>query len=129
MMAELTTNELVLAYTHTRDQKKRLKEQQTEEMRPLNKRMEIIEGMLLERMNNREEESVRTPSGTAYKSHRTSVSILDWEAAFDFVQEHGLYHMLERRLSKAAVEEYLEAQGELPPGVKLTTEIQVNVRK
>jgi hypothetical protein len=37
--------------------------------------------------------------------------------------------MLERRVSKTAVDEYVAAHQDLPPGVNYTTAISVNVRR
>jgi hypothetical protein len=67
--------------------------------------------------------------GTAYRTTRTSVTVDDWDTFLGWVREHNAWHTLERRASKLAVEEYLEEQQELPPGLSLARAVAVNVRK
>lgn len=125
----LSIDQLVQGYIYLRDEKAELKKKQAEEMAPTIARMDKIEAMLLARLNEQQAESIRADHGTAYKTKRSTVKILDWASTFDYIREHELWHMLTRSLAKTAVEEFLEAQGELPPGVDISIETRVNVKR
>jgi hypothetical protein len=121
-------NDVVSKYMRLRDAKKQLAERQSQEMARLTDPMRKLEAALLDHLNQLHAESVRTNNGTVYKTTRTSAKVVDWEPCLAFILEHQLTHMLERRVSKTAVEEYLAAHGELPPGVSISSELSVNIR-
>lgn len=124
-----TIDELVGAYIKLRDRKKAMQAKQAEELAPINQQMSKLEVGMLLALSGQNAESVRTPHGTVYKTKRTSSKVDDWNEALSFILKHHLEHMLEKRVAKTAVEEYLEANGELPPGISLSTETSVNVRR
>lgn len=124
-----SVNEAVAAYVRLRDAKQALAKQHAEEMRGFTDKLEKIEAWLLAVLNNQGVESARTDSGTAYKSTQTRAKIEDWDTAFEFIKTNELFHMLERRVSKTAIEEFVEAQGAPPPGISITQEVRINVRR
>lgn len=67
--------------------------------------------------------------GTAYKTLRTSTGVADWEEVLPFIKSHGAWDMLERRVNKTAVLDYLKNAGELPPGVNMSQQVVVNIRR
>jgi hypothetical protein len=97
-------------------------------MATINNAMDQLEAWLLDQMNQLGIESVRTEAGTAYKTTNTSATVSDWEQTLPFIIENELWSMLERRVSKSAVEEYMQVNGELPPGVSVRTVASVNFR-
>lgn len=122
-------DKVVAAYITLRDNKKELQGQHKEELADLNAKMQTMEGWLMRELNKLGVESAKTEAGTAYKSKRTSVKVQDFEAFIQFVRENDFWHMLDRRASKAAAEEFLEAQGELPPGLSITVDQNVLIRR
>lgn len=124
-----TVDQAVRAYIKARDMKDALRKKHQAEMEPLNNAMEKLEAWLLKQLNDDAVESMRTAHGTVYKSKRTGAKIEDWDSAFAFIKEHELWHMLEKRVSKTAVDEYMESQGEPPPGVSISVETRVNIRR
>lgn len=122
-------NDLVAAYVKIRDKKQEIQEQHKQQLAPYNDKLMMLEGTLLKVLNREGAESIRTDSGTCFKSKRTTTKVVDWDEALNYILSHDLTHMLERRLSKAAVVEFAEAQGELPPGVTMNTELTVNIRR
>ena len=124
-----TVDDAVAAYIRLRDKQDEIKRRHSEELAPIRDKMYSIEVMLLKILNSTGGESIKTAAGTAFKSKRTKTKVVDWDAALDFILTNGLEHMLERRVSKAAVEEFIEANGDTPPGVSLSTEITVNIRR
>lgn len=121
--------DVVGAYVKLRDEKDALKKEQSASLAPFNEKLKKLEGWLLKQMQAQGAKSVATPHGTCYQAKRTSAKIEDWDSIFGYVKENELWHFLERRVSKAALEEYLEANEELPPGVSMSHEVVVNVRR
>lgn len=68
--------------------------------------------------------------GTAFFKTTDFVNILDWEAISKFVVATDNIQMLQRRMAKAAVLEYMEDhEGELPPGLKYGVKKEIIVRR
>lgn len=121
--------EVVAAYIKLRDSKKTLASKQKEEMAPINAKLEKLEGWLHREMNRLHAENIRTDAGTAYKATRSSVKVQSWEDFLEFVQENDLWHMLDKRANKTAVQEFVESNEELPPGLSITMDETVNIRR
>lgn len=121
--------ELVEKYIELRDTKSKMSSDYKAKVAVLDKVLDKIEAELLSQFGDLGMESVRTKSGTAYKSTRTSATVADWDYTLDFIQKHELWNMLERRVSKQAVEQYKEEHGDLPPGINWREEITINVRR
>ena len=90
---------------------------------------EKIEQKLLAFLNESGGESFRTDAGTAYKTTRTSATVQDWDAALAYIKVHDAWDMLEHRVNKTFVEEYIETNQETPPGVGVSRITVVNVRR
>lgn len=121
--------ELVERYVKLRDAKTRLKAKHGTEMAPLDDAMDKIEAVILEQFNAQGIESARTVHGTAYKQVRSSASVAEWDPLLAFIRDNDLWHMLEKRVAKAAVEQYRDEHNDLPPGIKWSEEVVVNIRK
>lgn len=121
--------QLVDGYIKLRDRKAEMKAKHEQELAPVNSMMEQIETRLLSEMQKQGVESYRTAAGTAYTSTTTRANVADWDSLLGFVREHSLWQMLERRVSKSAVDEYVAAHQDLPPGVNYSTAVAVNIRR
>ncbi len=122
-------NELVEKYIAVRDRKAALKARYELKASELDAVLDKIEAVLLKTFEDTGMDSVRTSAGTAYRSVRTQASVADWDAFFAHVQQHGAWELLERRCSKAAVEQYKAANDDLPPGLNWREERVVNIRR
>ena len=121
--------ELVNKYIELRDAKSRVKAKADEKIAKLDAVLDKIEAALLAEFTESGIESLRTKAGTAYKQTRTSAGVADWEAVLRFIQDNELWHMLEKRVSKSAVEQFKDANGDLPPGLNWREEVVINVRR
>lgn len=75
-------------------------------------------------------DSISTASGTVYFSTNQKVTVQDWEALYDLIRTSGDLALLERRAAKGNVIQYMKDHGgEAPPGVQISTERTLNVRK
>jgi hypothetical protein len=121
-------DDIVAAYIKLRDKKHAIQKQHKEELRPINDKLEFLENYFLGQLNAQNAESIKTAEGTVYKHIRTSASVQDWDATLEYISATGAWDLLEKRISKIAVEERAE-EGVAVPGVKLTREITTQVRR
>lgn len=124
-----TVAELVKSYVQLRDKRRELDEQHKQKLAKINGLMGQIEARLQQHFNETGAESVRTDEGTAFRTTRTSVRVADPEAFRAFVEANQAWAMLDARANKSAVEAYLDAQGELPPGLDVNRMYAVNIRR
>ena len=124
-----TTDQLIAAYIKLRDQKKDLADLQKQQMKPFNEKMTLIENALLKHMNDTGAEGIRCDTGTASKIERVNMKTEDWDTALEFIKANDLWHMLHKALAKESVNEYIQANGEPPPGIAISTDITVGVRR
>lgn len=89
-----------------------------------------IETEFLRRFNERGIDNVSSREfGTAYRSTRSSATVADWEAVLDHVKEQDAWELLERRVSKGAIQQYRDVHDDLPPGVNWSEAQVVNFRR
>lgn len=128
-MSEHAIKAAIEKYIALRDKKTTIKARHSEELRPINEAMQLLENAVQKILLKQGADSFKTKGGTAYLSTTTKATVKDWPAFRDFVQEHDLLDMLEHRASKDAVAEFMEANGEAPPGVAVTQEVNTRFRK
>lgn len=122
-------NELVEKYISLRDKKQTIKAEYDAKVAEVDTVLDKIEAVLLKTFNETGMESVKTQFGTAYKSLRTSATVADWDAFFAYVKTNEAYELVEKRCSKAAVEQYKAANDDLPPGINWREEQVVNFKR
>lgn len=89
-----------------------------------------IETEFLRRFNERGIDNVSSREfGTAYRSTRSSATVADWEAVLDHVKKQDAWELLERRVSKGAIQQYRDVHDDLPPGVNWSEAQVVNFRR
>lgn len=124
-----TMDQVVAAYLKLRQERDALKKKQAEEMAPLNDKMMKLQAWCQAQLQSQGQRNARVDSGTCFLQTDTSVTVEDWDTVLSFVKDKDLYAMLEKRVSKGVVQEYIESTGEVPPGVKVTQEISCHIRK
>lgn len=125
----LKMDELVEKYILLRDKKAEIKKAYEMKVAGIDEVLEKIEVILLKSFQDSGMDSVSTKAGTAYVSSRTSATVADWDAFFNFVKTGENWDFLERRCSKEAVVQYKAANEDLPPGVNWSETRTVNVRR
>lgn len=125
----LNSEQIVAAYVKVRDEKAALKAAQAAALKPYDEALEKLEAQMLELLDSSGAESIKTASGTAYKSTRTSVTVADKSAFMDYVTNNGAFDLLDVRANKTAVEGFLDEHQDLPPGVNVRREIAVGFRR
>lgn len=125
----MKVNELVDLYVKGRDKLAEIKAEYDAKKAPIEEKMAKIEQALLATMNQTGVDSFKTDAGTAYKSTRVSVSTADREIFMGYIKDHEAWALLEVRPAKKAVEDFMAANDELPPGINLKQETVVNFRR
>lgn len=121
---------LVEGYIKLRDKKAEIKARHEAEMAPVNAMMERIETHILAQMQEQGVDSYAVRGvGTAYISTTTKANVADWDSLLGFIRANSLWQLLERRVAKSAVDEYVAANQDLPPGVNYSQAVAVNVRR
>lgn len=117
-------------YIKLRDQKAKMKAEYQDAVAPVQEKMDKLEAKLLEVFNNTGTDSIKTEFGTAYTSTRTSASVADRDVFMDYVKANEEWSLMEVRASATAIKQFQEASdGDLPPGINITVERTVNIRR
>lgn len=122
-------SDVVAKYIELRDKKAQIKGEYDMQIAPIEEKMAKIEGKLIEVLNQTGGKLIRTPHGTIYTSVRSSASVADREAFFEFVKQNEEWPLLESRANKTAVQEYRDLHQDLPPGINWREERIVNIRR
>ena len=74
--------------------------------------------------------SVRTDNGTIILGTKTRYTTADWDSFKQFVLEHQVLDLFEKRIAQSNMAQFLEENpGLVPPGLNSDTEYQITVRK
>jgi hypothetical protein len=122
-------DEVAANYVALRDAKAEMERAHEEALRPVKEAMQEAEQAMLGELNTMGVNSLRTPNGTITKVKKTTVTVGDWDAAWKHIHANELWHFLEHRLSKSAVEGYINEHGEPPPGANVTSMFTVQFRR
>lgn len=125
----LSEADLIALYLRARDAKQEMERRHKEELARYTVPMEYAQNELMDRLNSAGGTSIKTPHGTAYKTTRTSATVGDWDATLTYIRENSRWDMLERRVSKEAVEQFVQQYQDLPPGVNYSAVQVVNIRR
>mgnify|MGYP003643496215 CR=1 FL=1 len=114
----ITINQLVQIETLD-SQIAALEEQRTEVRMAIKDRMKA-EGL----------KTVNTDSGTVSLMTKTRYNTADWDSFKDFILEHAVVDLLEKRIAQSNMATFLEENpGVVPPGLNSVTEFDIRVTK
>lgn len=120
---------LVDAFIQNRDAIEKMEERHKQELKPALRLRELLTEQLLLKLKATGQEMARTKVGTVSAAPRTSVSCSDPNIFMDYVRENDAFELLDRRPNKTACLEFNSENGQLPPGVKMTSKQDVNVQR
>lgn len=127
---DMTIEEMIALYRDIRDVKiAQLKERHEAEMAPYVQVKALLEQAIRNEMLRTGVESFKTAAGTAFQKTNSSYTVEDPSAFRAWLEETGMYLLLDTRVSKSALEEFMQAHPTLPPGIKVRSETVVQVRK
>jgi hypothetical protein len=121
-------DKLVAQYLGVRKRLAELKEEYEKASAPFVDAKEKLAGRMLQFLDSTGAEMARTSAGTVYVTTPSTASLTDPDAFVDFVREHDLYELMDRRANALACRDFAEQNGTLPPGVKLNSRRTIGVR-
>lgn len=96
----------------------------------LKTQQERIKKALLDYCKENDIESVRTDSGTFYRSIKTKYWTNDWASMHQFILQHEVPEFLTKSLNQANVKQFMDENPTLvPAGLNVDSEYVVSVRK
>lgn len=126
----ISAGQVIEGYLRLREKKGEISDRHKEELAPINEQMMKLEAFMLNALNAASVDSMAFKGvGTMFKQLVTSVTTEDWEATLAWIKAEEAWEFLEHRVSKTVVQEYAEAKGETPPGIKVAQDVVVRVRK
>ncbi len=124
-----TVDKRIKQYVALRDHIKEMEEAHDKAKKPFVAAMEEINGFLQQFLDDSGSESIKTKYGTCYSSVRYSAPLEDAAAFMRHVIGTQQFELLDRRANVTAVKAFVEENGSLPPGCKLTALRTVGVRR
>lgn len=121
--------DVIRTYIKLRDQKAAIEAETKERVAGLKTKMEKLEVYLKAQMDAQGLTSFKSDYGTAFLTTTDYANVADWDAVIRFIRDNEAYDMLEKRVSKIAVRDYIERFKAVPPGINYGTKLEVNIRK
>jgi hypothetical protein len=121
---------LVSVYVKIRDKKNELAATFAEQEKELDGKLDKIKQALLEHCKATGTESVKTASGTFWRTQKKRFWTSDWDAMNRFIVENEAVDLLEKRIHQGNMKQFLEENPEvLPPGLNADSEYSITVRR
>ena len=121
---------LVSVYVKIRDKKTELAVEFKEKEKELDAKLDTLKAALLEHCKATGIESVKTASGTFWRTQKKRFWTSDWEAMSRFIVDNEAVDLLEKRISQGNMRQFLEENPELhPPGLNADNEYAITVRR
>lgn len=125
-----TLAELTKAYIKMRDAKHQIEEECSKRVAQIEEQMAMVEEQMLETCKTFNADSIRTPYGTIVRSVKSRYWTNDWDSMYQFIEEHGAFGLLEKRLHQSHMKEFLsENPNLLPAGLNVENTYTVVVRR
>lgn len=125
-----TLAELTKAYIKMRDAKHQIEEECSKRVAQIEEQMAMVEEQMLETCKAFNADSIRTPYGTIVRSVKSRYWTNDWDSMYQFIEEHGAFGLLEKRLHQSHMKEFLaENPNLLPAGLNVENTYTVVVRR
>lgn len=124
-------DQAIARYIKLRDERDEVKKAQAEFIRTeFTEPMLKIENAMLKFLEKTGQNSAKARDiGVAFVSERSSDKVTDRDAWLKFVIENEQFEFIESRVNKAALDEFIEENQDLPPGVSRSVERTVKIRR
>jgi|TARA_R100000455_G_C6266717_1_gene122009 hypothetical protein len=130
MSDAINVDKLTKVYLKIKEQREELSSRYKEQDGHLEEQQNTIKSELLKHLQEQNIDSIRTPNGTFYRTTKTKYWTSDWGSMHEFILEHGLPDLLEKRLHQTNVRTFLEENEDLlPKGLNVDSEYSLSVRR
>lgn len=122
---------LVEAYLTIRNERERIKAEYEAADQELKEQMQVLEQEMLAGCNAVNASSIKTSNGTVIKSLKERFTCSDRDNFNKFVLENNAVELFEGRIHQGNFKEFMSERHHegLPPGVNVTREFTITVRK
>ena len=128
--SEVPADRLTKAYIKVRAQRAELSAEYKEADGQLSRKLSKIKNALLDYCENHNVESVRTSEGLFFRTSKIKYWTSDWERMYEFILEHDVPELLDKRLNQTNLKQFLEENPDvLPHGLNVDNEYVISVRK
>jgi len=122
--------ELVKAYLTIRNEREKLKALFEQQDEALKGDMEGLEKVMLQACSEVNADSIRTQHGTVMRGVKTRYWTSDWQAMHDFIMEHKMPELLEKRISQTTMRQLLDENPDMMPmGLNVDSKYSVTIRR
>jgi hypothetical protein len=126
----ISTDKIVEVYIKIRDERSKLKEEFEDKDKVLSEKMQMLSEKLLEVCHEVGADSIKTAAGTIMRKVDTRYWTTDWEAMYDFISEHDVFPLLEKRLHQTNLKQFLEENPDvLPIGLQADRKFTITIRR
>ena len=123
-------DKLALIYRKIRDKIAALTKEYDTQVELLKAQQDEIKFAMKDQMKALGVKSVRTDLGTVTLTTKTRYNTQDWDSFKDFVLEHRLVDLLEKRIAQTNMITFLEENpGLVPPGLNAFSDFEIRVTK
>ena len=127
---KLTAEKLTTVYLKIKDKRSELSAEFKEKDAELLEQLDKVKRALLDYCEDQGVDSVRTSAGLFYRSARTRYWTSDWSSMHEFILEHEVPELLDKRVNQGNMKQYLEENPDLvPKGLNVDSEYVVSVRR
>ena len=92
--------------------------------------LNIINQQILQICEETGADSIKTAHGTAIRTVKSRYWTNDWERFYDFIFEHQVPELLERRVHQTNIKQFLEENPDLlPAGLNVDSAYSITVRR
>jgi len=126
----MDANQLVKVYIKIRDAKEIKKKEMETAIAELDAQLETVEQELLEICKTTGQNGGKTDYGSFTRSVKTRYWPSDWDSVYQFIREHDVPQLLERRIHQGNFKEFLEVNPDkLPTGMNVESKYSITVRR
>jgi len=130
MSDQVQADKLASAYIKMRDKRKELLAEFEAQDSKIEAQMDMVAEELLKLCKDIGADSIKTQAGTVFRSVRTRYETTDWESMYNFILEHDIPQVLERRISTTNMKQFLDENPTLMPvGMNINNKYTVTVRR
>ena len=130
MENDISIEKLTRVYIKMREKKAEVTHELEAKIAELDESMKKVKSAILDHMKEIGAESLRTESGSIYRTVRTTYSTNDWDSMNKFILEHSVPELLEKRIHQTNMKAFLEEHPDvLPPGLNANMEYSVTIKR
>lgn len=127
---ERNAERLVRIYRKIRDAREQATSEYNKKDAELKAQLDVVAKMLIDLMDEDKATGMTTAEGTVTKVIKNKYWNVDWPAFNQYVKEHDLFDLFEKRIAQKNMAEYLASNPEAAvPGLQMDRRYDVLVRK